>query len=137
MVGIYGWHFCSKELRLKSLLPKHTCWTGCLAGTPVSYTPLIVYSIPRTWTRTRTRTQGIYFRPKVIYNAGTSKYVLWINRLAPAKNPLAAYPNATYLVATADHPAGSVTLHTRSTNLDVLEASDGVARHAIRCGWIW
>jgi len=55
------------------------------------------------------RPDGIYFRPKVVYNRQTQLYVLWINMLTESKPrqwPLGAYPNATYLVATAHDPAG-------------------------------
>jgi len=55
------------------------------------------------------RPDGIYFRPKVVYNRQTQLYVLWINMLTASKPrqwPLGAYPNATYLVATAHDPAG-------------------------------
>ena len=52
------------------------------------------------------RPKGIYFRPKVVFNEMTSKFVLWINYLPPARTPLAAYPNATYLVAQSDTAEG-------------------------------
>ncbi|GMH99048.1 hypothetical protein TrVE_jg12855 [Triparma verrucosa] len=52
------------------------------------------------------RPEGIYFRPKVVFNEMTSKFVLWINYLPPARTPLAAYPNATYLVAQSDTAEG-------------------------------
>ena len=52
------------------------------------------------------RPKGIYFRPKLIYHTIKQTYVLWINYLAPASTPLAAYPNATFLVATASSPQG-------------------------------
>ena len=53
-----------------------------------------------------TRPEGIYFRPKVVYNPKTSLYVLWINYLPPANTPLGAYPNATYLVGTSEKVRG-------------------------------
>ena len=40
------------------------------------------------------RPEGIYFRPKVVYNVNTEEYVLWINYLAPAISPLVAYLDA-------------------------------------------
>lgn len=71
-----------------------------------------------TWTFVRdvlplgSRPTGIYFRPKVVYNRKTARYVLWINYLPPAPNPLEAYPRATYVIATsatADGPFNVVT----------------------------
>ena len=53
-----------------------------------------------------TRPEGIYFRPKVIFNKLTQKFVLWINHLPPASSPLASYPNARLLIATSDLPDG-------------------------------
>ena len=32
---------------------------------------------------------------KVIYNAQTAEYVLWINYLAPALSPLVSYPDVS------------------------------------------
>lgn len=52
------------------------------------------------------RPDGIYFRPKVIYNALTNLYVLWINYLPPATSPLAAYPKATFLRFVSKTPSG-------------------------------
>ncbi|CAM9121962.1 unnamed protein product, partial [Ectocarpus fasciculatus] len=56
------------------------------------------------------RPSGIYFRPKVIYNAATSQYLLWINHLADAANPLLAYPDAAYVVASSPAPQGPFTV---------------------------
>ena len=47
------------------------------------------------------RPEGIYFRPKVLYNPKAEEYVLWINYLPPAFNPLKSYPDATFAVATS------------------------------------
>eukprot|EP01098_Paradermamoeba_levis_P007450 TRINITY_DN3081_c0_g1_i1.p1 TRINITY_DN3081_c0_g1~~TRINITY_DN3081_c0_g1_i1.p1 ORF type:complete len:284 (-),score=58.02 TRINITY_DN3081_c0_g1_i1:327-1178(-) len=52
------------------------------------------------------RPTGIYFRPKVVFNRKTNKYVMWINFLAPALNPLLAYPKARAMVAVSDVPEG-------------------------------
>ena len=38
------------------------------------------------------RPTGIYFRPKVVYNAASKSYVMWINYLAPASSPLEVGP---------------------------------------------
>jgi len=83
------------------------------------------------------RPEGVYFRPKVIFNAKTQRFVLWINRLAAsAANhtvPLFAYPAATYLVATSPSPAGpfrvaterAATSHSGGGDFDVLVSGDG------------
>ena len=76
---------------------------------------LRVYSSPnlRDWTLenenaldTTTRPQGIYFRPKVIYNAKNKEYVLWINHLPHAFNPLLAYRKSGYVVGLSTTPNG-------------------------------
>ena len=64
------------------------------------------------------RPEGIYYRPKVIFNNQTGKFVLWINFLPPAPTPLAAYPNATILVATSTDPSGLFTVVTPSANIE-------------------
>jgi len=77
-----------------------------------------VYTSPdlATWTfrgnalPTEARPNGIYFRPKVIFNSATAKYVMWVNYLPPASSPLAAYPNATYVIAESATPAGPFTV---------------------------
>ena len=56
-----------------------------------------------------TRPYGIYFRPKVVYNALTQQYVLWVNHLPDDKTPLAAYGRAGYFVATSPTPNGPFT----------------------------
>jgi hypothetical protein len=60
-----------------------------------------------------TRPYGIYYRPKVIRNAQTNKYLLWINFLANASSPLAAYPSAGYMVASSDSPHGPFSVITK------------------------
>jgi len=52
------------------------------------------------------RPEGIYFRPKVLYNKANQEYVLWINYLAPASSPLKAYPSAVFVVATSKSASG-------------------------------
>ena len=64
--------------------PDLMTWTFVMDALPVSRRP-----------------NGIYFRPKVIYNPITALFVLWINYLPPAPTPLEAYPNASYIVATS------------------------------------
>jgi len=63
------------------------------------------------------RPPGIYFRPKVIFNANTSQYVLWINHLPEAPTPLAAYPHAGYVVATSRSPLGPFTVTTHRASV--------------------
>ena len=64
-----------------------------------------------------TRPEGIYFRPKVIFNRNTGKFVLWINHLPPANSPLASYPNARLLVAQSDSPDGVFQVVTEKADL--------------------
>jgi hypothetical protein len=52
------------------------------------------------------RPYGIYFRPKVIYNKNTKKYILWVNHLPEDSTPLAAYGKAGYTVAVSESPEG-------------------------------
>ena len=63
-----------------------------------------------------TRPEGIYFRPKVVFNPKTSQYVLWINYLPPARTPLGSYPEATYLVGTSDKAEGPFEIVNESPN---------------------
>ena len=76
---------------------------------------LRVYSSPdlEQWTlenenslETETRPYGIYFRPKVVYNAKTDLYVLWINHLPDYPTPLKAYGYSNYVTATSSSPSG-------------------------------
>ena len=65
------------------------------------------------------RPAGIYFRPKVVYNAAARAFVLWVNRLptdGAARTPLRAYPNASFLVATRfveTRPSGRICVRWR------------------------
>ena len=70
------------------------------------------------------RPDGIYFRPKVIYNKNTEKYVLWINHLAPASSPLASYPDARLLVATAQSPSGPFSVVTEKAAIEISGGGD-------------
>lgn len=73
------------------------------------------------------RPTGIYFRPKVVYNERTGEYVLWINLLYQSsvkQTPLAAYPNATYLVAAATSPTGPFAVVNPSAFLQASGAGD-------------
>ena len=53
------------------------------------------------------RPDGIYFRPKVIRNAASGEFVLWVNHLPPASTPLESYPDARLMVATSPSPDGT------------------------------
>jgi len=71
------------------------------------------------------RPSGIYFRPKVVYNALTSKYVLWINYLpSNYTTPLKSYPHATYYVGVSDTPEGPYTIVNKDPNLKYSGAGD-------------
>jgi len=70
------------------------------------------------------RPTGIYYRPKIVFNKRTAKYVLWINYLAPANTPLQAYPNASYLVATAMTPHGPFQLVTKKAKMSFTGGGD-------------
>ena len=82
------------------------------------------------------RPEGIYFRPKVIYNEKTKLFVLWVNYLPPKSTPLASYPDATFLVATSSTPQGPYTVVTQKANISqtgggdftvMIDPKDGVA----------
>jgi len=51
------------------------------------------------------RPESIYFRPQVVYNAVTQRFVLWVNRVSAVGGD-ADYFNATYLVASSPTPDG-------------------------------
>lgn len=94
---------------------------------------LRVYSSPdlQSWTLVAedalpydSRPYGIYFRPKVIYNPTSKRYLLWINHLANASIPLVAYPEATYIVASARTPDGPFEVINNRVNLAHTGAGD-------------
>ena len=62
--------------------------------------------------------------PKVVWNAATQLYVLWINYLPPASSPLEAYPNATYVVATSSNPAGPFEVGTQRAAISATGGGD-------------
>ena len=70
------------------------------------------------------RPDGIYFRPKVVYNEQTGEWVLWINHLPPALSPLISYPDARLLVATSPSPAGPYTVVTEKANIEISGGGD-------------
>lgn len=92
-----------------------------------------VYSSPdlKKWTlenenalNTETRPYGIYFRPKVLYNKNTAKYLLWVNHLPNDTTPLAAYGKAGYTVASSDSPKGPFEVVTEAAALSEGSAGD-------------
>ena len=70
------------------------------------------------------RPEGIYFRPKVIYNKKTDKYVLWINYLPPKSTPLQSYPDATFIVAMSSEPEGPYQVVTEKANISETGGGD-------------
>ena len=70
------------------------------------------------------RPEGIYFRPKVIYNNQTMEWVLWVNHLAPAISPLVSYPEAGFLVATSKTPSGPFTVIRERASIQVSGGGD-------------
>ena len=90
-----------------------------------------------------TRLYGIYFRPKVIYNEATLKYVLWVNHLPDGNTPLAAYGQAGYVVATSDVPEGPFVTVNQAASLsegaagdaDIFVDDNGVDAYIVYNGW--
>lgn len=70
------------------------------------------------------RPTGIYFRPKILQHPTTGEFVLWINRVPPAPTPLAGYPHAVYVVATAATPAGPFVVVTPNASVAFTGAGD-------------
>ena len=77
------------------------------------------------------RPLGIYFRPKVIYDAKRDEFVLWINYLPragsywPMDSPLAAYMStSTHVVAKAKTPSGPFAIVNADAKLRVGNAAD-------------
>ena len=70
------------------------------------------------------RPDGIYFRPKVIYNRLTEEYVLWINYLAPAATPLASYPEAMLTIATSNSSSGPFNIVTQKAGIEATGGGD-------------
>ena len=77
--------------------------------------------------REATWPQGIYYRPKVVRDPSSGRFILWINFLPPGagKTPLAEYPNATYLVFTAQHPRGPFLSAAAAAQPPVVSVSGG------------
>jgi len=58
------------------------------------------------------RPRNVYFRPQVVYNAATHRYVLWVNAVPAGPLGVPDYFAATFAVATAAEPAGPFALVT-------------------------
>eukprot|EP00462_Mataza_sp_D1_P006741 CAMPEP_0175121810 /NCGR_PEP_ID=MMETSP0087-20121206/1369_1 /TAXON_ID=136419 /ORGANISM="Unknown Unknown, Strain D1" /LENGTH=240 /DNA_ID=CAMNT_0016403381 /DNA_START=119 /DNA_END=838 /DNA_ORIENTATION=- len=61
------------------------------------------------------RPNGIYYRPKVVFNTQTKLFVLWVNLLpySADESPLQVYPHAVYLVASSAQLAGPFVVRTK------------------------
>lgn len=55
------------------------------------------------------RPNGTYYRPKVIFNAQSNQYILWVNWM-----PQGQFSESAYLTASSPHPAGPYTISTKS-----------------------
>ena len=53
---------------------------------------------------------SILFRPAVIYNENTGKYVMWVNRIPRGESVLRGYLRGTYIVGSSDSPSGPFTI---------------------------
>ena len=129
----YGMGYQDCELE-KGIIPPRNCpgiygefGIHCGFGTDHAVN---LYTSPdlENWTFVRNilpiddRPDGIYFRPKVIYNRRTSEYVMWINFLPPADTPLESYPKAVLMVAASNSSRGPFRI---VTNKAEIESSGG------------
>ena len=147
-----GYQDCKLE---HSLMPPQECpgiyhrFGGC--GFREDHA-LRIYTSPnlKDWTlvsldglEPETRPYGIYFRPKVVYNAKNKQYVLWINHLPRALSPLRAYHDTGYAVATASTPQGPFKFILEQANLgesapgdaDIFVDENGVDAYIAYNGW--
>ncbi|CAF0871500.1 unnamed protein product [Didymodactylos carnosus] len=69
------------------------------------------------------RPNGIYYRPKVIYNPQTKQYVLWVNIVEKTIFGIPNFLNATYVVATSPTPDGQFTV--RNPRVKTLQYGNG------------
>ena len=70
------------------------------------------------------RPADISYRPKVLLNQRTGRFVLWANYLPPDTIPLAAYTKALYLVATSPYPHGVFNVVTTAASVAHSGAGD-------------
>lgn len=70
------------------------------------------------------RPEGIYFRPKVLYNSQNDEFVLWVNHLAPALSPLVSYPDARLMVATSKLSNGTFQVMNEKANIEISGGGD-------------
>lgn len=109
-----GWYFYGMEYGLCTEDPHGGCanHTTGACGFRTDHKVSIFRSpdlSQNSWTRVGSalpdaRPKAIYYRPKVLFNAGTKKYVLWVNWRECL--PCSLY----YLTATSDTPVGPFTL---------------------------
>eukprot|EP01065_Artemidia_motanka_P047959 TRINITY_DN7614_c2_g1_i1.p1 TRINITY_DN7614_c2_g1~~TRINITY_DN7614_c2_g1_i1.p1 ORF type:complete len:361 (+),score=85.77 TRINITY_DN7614_c2_g1_i1:68-1150(+) len=131
--GLYYWYGmgyggCQHK---KGILPPVDCpgiyrpFGGC--GFQLNHS-VNVYTSPDllTWTFSgdvlpvSDRPEGVYFRPKVVFNGKNREWVLWINILekkSSVETPLEAYPKAGYLVAASASPTGPFKVVTPSASM--------------------
>ena len=98
-----------------------------------SSTDLVSWSYEGEGLPMSSRPRGIYFRPKVVFDATSGQFVLWINLLpsAPAgaswphRTPLYSYAaTITHLVARSSSPVGPFAVVAPSVHLGVGQAGD-------------
>ena len=134
----FSLHFASKREseRVRGILGKGDC-SPAVFGIPKSLCgfqsnhSVNIYSSPdlKQWTLVGdalpfdSRPFGIYFRPKVVWNHLTSKYVLWINRVSysPPHRWLnittVDYHHTSLVVATSTSPEGPFRVETERANV--------------------
>ena len=76
---------------------------------------------------------SIIFRPAIVYNKQSKKYVLWLNRLPRLKDQLVvkSYEIAGFVVGTSNSPEGPFTFESKEENAMVQMEHDGGADFAI------
>jgi beta-xylosidase len=71
------------------------------------------------------RVSGTYYRPKVVYNAGTNQYILWVNVL-PRPNATTGpdFSKSSYVVATSPTHTGPFTIVEKNATTKWIEGGD-------------
>lgn len=67
----------------------------------------------------RIRPMGTYYRPKVVYNPATRRYVLWVNWMPPGD-----FKKSQYLTATATSPVGPFTVEELNATTKFIDGGD-------------
>ena len=71
------------------------------------------------------RLSGTYYRPKVVFNPKTKKYVFWVNVLPRASwSAPVDFSKSSYLVATSDSPGGHYTVAVQNATTKFGEGGD-------------